>query len=66
MVSGENPIADLKRIDARAQFYDFGGNLMAQNQRRFLDAIPLHQVAAANPARPRTQKQLAGTDLRNR
>src|SRR3989304_9650545 len=64
-VRGENPVADVKILDALAHFDNFPGDLVAQHQRRLLDAVPFHQVAAADAARAYAHEQLTGADPGN-
>src|SRR3972149_2804651 len=65
MVRGKNSVADAEILDAIAHFDNFPGDLMAQHQRRLLDAVPFHQVAAADAACANTHEQLTGTDPGN-
>ena len=64
-MGSEDPVAGLEILDPVAYFDNFAGDFVAQNQRGFFDAVPFHQVAAANPARPDAHQQFAGCDLWN-
>ena len=66
MMRSKNPIADFKVFDPFPNFSHFAGNLVTQNQRRLLDPVPFHKIAAADAARPYANQQLTRVDLRNR
>ena len=64
-MGSEDPVAGLEILDPFAHFHDFSGDFVTQNERGFFDAVPLHQVAAANSASADAHQQFAGRDLRN-
>jgi len=66
MVRSKNPIAGFKVFDPFPNFSHFTGNLVTQNQRRLLDPVPFHKIAAADAARAYANQQLTRVDLRNR
>jgi len=63
VMRGKYPVADFEVFDSRADFDYLPGDLMAEHERCLLDSVPLHQVAAADPARTRTNQQLPRADL---
>src|SRR5581483_58433 len=66
VVGRKYPVADLEVFDAAANFYDFSGDLMADDDRRFLDPIPFHHIPAADAARARLNEQFVWTNLWHR
>src|SRR5215475_3814687 len=62
----KDPVARAKIFDLFSCLYDFSRNFVTQNQWGLLDAVPFHQIAAANPAGADPQQQFAARDLRNR
>src|ERR1044071_5994542 len=60
---GKYPGADFEIFPPRPHFDAPPGDLMAEHERRLLDSVPFHQVAAADPARTRTNQQLPRADL---
>jgi hypothetical protein len=65
VMGDKNPLADVKALNIGAHGSDFTGDLVAQNERRFLDPVPFHQVRAANAARVNTNQKLARADHRD-
>jgi hypothetical protein len=63
MVRREDSVTDAEISDTVADLDDLSGNLVAQDQGRFLDPIPFHQVTAADPARPNTHQQLTDANF---
>ena len=55
-----------KRVDPLADRSDLARDLVAEHERRRARAVPLHDVAAADPAGPHAQEHLAGPDARHR
>jgi hypothetical protein len=63
VVGSKDPVAGLEISDPLAYFDNLAGDFVTQNQRGFLDAVPFHQIATANPARPDAHQQFSGRDL---
>ena len=64
VVSGADPVADRKAGNALADGRYLAGNLVAEDKRGFMDAIPLHDIAAADPAGLDPDQQFTGSDRR--
>jgi hypothetical protein len=65
MMGDKNAVANPKRFDPFSHCGDLAGDLVPQDERRFLDAVPLHHVRAAYPARLDANQELSGTDGRS-
>ena len=66
MVGNEDPVTDLVTGDILTDRGDFAGDLMAQDQRRFLYPVPFHDIAPADPAGDDPDQDLSGSDRRYR
>src|SRR5687768_4939722 len=65
MMRGEDSVPHTEIFNTGADFDDVAGNLVPQDERRLFDAVPFHQIAAANAAGANAHQQLTGSDLRN-
>jgi hypothetical protein len=65
MMGGKHAVADVEVLNALPHFDNLACDLMTQHQRRFLDAIPFHEIAAANPAGANANQQLSGSNPGN-
>ena len=61
----EHPVSDLELLDIFAHFDHVPGQLVSQDQRGLLDPVPLHYIAAADPARPDLDQQIPIPDFGN-
>ena len=66
VMRSRDALADFAALDSLADLDDLARDLVSEHQRRFLDTIPLHHVAAAYAAGLDAHEQLAGPDLRRR
>ena len=65
MVGYEDTVTGLVPPHSLARFDDHPGDLVAQDNRRLPDPVPLHDVAAADAAGDHPDEQLPGADLRH-
>ncbi len=66
VVGGGHPVTRLELGHPFANLDDVAGDLVPQHQRRFLDAVPLHHVGAADAAGDDLDQHLARPDLGDR
>jgi len=66
VVRDEDPVADAVIAGAHADRRDLAGDLVPEHERRFFNAVPFHDVGAADAARLDAHQELARPDRRHR
>src|SRR3989338_5122887 len=66
MVGNEDPLPGSKALYALSHARDLARDLMPQDKRGLLHAVPFHEIAAADAAGLDAHEQLAGADRGHR